>query len=80
MRGVRQTKRMFDPTYMLVAFLSSSAGFVMFVYGRKQGRPLQLGAGLLLLLFPLFVRDALVLALVSAALCAGVWVGVKAGL
>ncbi|MGD8608676.1 MAG: hypothetical protein PVH21_15375 [Myxococcales bacterium] len=71
---------MFEPAYMLVAFVSSSIGFVMLVYGKKQHRPLQLGAGLLLLLIPMFLRDALVLGLVSAILCAGVWGGVKAGL
>jgi hypothetical protein len=71
---------MLDPAYMLVALVSSSVGFVMLVYGRRQHRPLQLGAGLLLLLLSLFVRDALVLGLLSAVLCAGVWGGVKAGL
>jgi len=65
---------------MLVAFVASSIGFVMLVYGKKQQRPLQLGAGLLLLVLPMFVRDALVLGLISAVLCAGVWGGVKAGL
>lgn len=71
---------MFEPVYMLVAFVSSSVGFVMLVYGKKQQRPLQLGAGLLLLLLPLVIRDALLLGLVSVVLCAGVWGGVKAGL
>jgi hypothetical protein len=70
----------FEPMYMLVAFVSSSVGFVMLVYGKKQQRPLQFGAGLLLLLLPMVVRDALILGLVSVVLCAGVWGGVKAGL
>lgn len=71
---------MLEPMYMLVAFVFSSVGFVMLVYGKKQHRPLQLGAGLLLLLLPLFLHDSLVLGLVSGVLCAGVWAGVKAGL
>ena len=71
---------MLEPAYLGVAFLASSIGFVMFVYGRKQGRPVQLGAGLLLLLFPFFVRDALWLGLTSAVICVAVWGAVKAGL
>ncbi len=69
-----------EPKYLLVALLASSVGFVMVIYGKKQHRPLQLAGGILLLVFPFLVRDALLLALVSAAICAGVWGGVKAGL
>lgn len=71
---------MLDPAYMLVALVASSIGFVMLVYGKKQHRPLQLGTGLILLVLPMFVRGALPLGLISAALCAAVWAGVKAGL
>ena len=52
----------------------------MFMYGRKQGRPVQLGSGLLLLLLPYFLRDPLWLGVGSTAICAGVWVSLKAGL
>ena len=69
-----------DPAYLAVAFLASSVGFVMFMYGRKQGRPVQLGSGLLLLLLPYFLRDPLWLGVGSTAICAGVWVSLKAGL
>jgi hypothetical protein len=69
-----------EPSYLAVAFLASSVGFVLLVYGRRQQRPLQLAGGLMLLLFPLLVRDALSLGLLSAAICVGVWLGVKAGL
>jgi hypothetical protein len=58
----------------------SSVGFVLFMYGKKQSRPLQFGVGLLLLLIPYFVRDPLLLGVVSAILCVLVWGGVKAGL
>ena len=71
---------MLDPTYLAVSLLVSSVGFVMFMYGKKQRRPVQLGAGLLLLLFPFFVHDGLALGIVGAAICAVVWGSVKAGL
>jgi hypothetical protein len=69
-----------DPTYLAVALLVSSVGFVMFMYGKKQNRPLQFGSGLLLLLVPMFVRDGLWLGVTGAVVCAVVWGGVKAGL
>ena len=54
--------------------------FVLFMYGKKQHRPVQLGGGLLLMLLPFFVHNGLWLGVASAALCAIVWGGVKAGL
>lgn len=69
-----------EPSYLAVAFLASSVGFVMLVYGRRQHRPLQLAGGLVLLIFPFLVRDALWLGLLAAVICIGVWAGVKAGL
>jgi len=69
-----------EPSYLFVALLASSVGFVMLVYGKKQHRPLQLAGGLILLVLPYLVRDAFLLGLVSAGICAGVWGGVKAGL
>ncbi|MDH3625740.1 MAG: hypothetical protein OES69_04295 [Myxococcales bacterium] len=69
-----------EPSYLFVALLASSVGFVMLVYGKKQHRPLQLAAGILLLVLPFLVRDPLWLGLASAGICTGVWGGVKAGL
>jgi hypothetical protein len=71
---------MLDPTYLLVSLFVSGVGFVMFMYGKKQSRPVQFGAGLLLLLIPYFVRDPLLLSLVGVGICALVWGSVKAGL
>jgi hypothetical protein len=71
---------MLDPTYLLVSLVVSSVGFVMFMYGKKQSRPVQFGAGLLLLVIPYFMRDPLLLSLVGAGVCTIVWGGVKAGL
>ncbi len=69
-----------EPSYLFVALLASSVGFVMLMYGKKQHRPLQLAAGILLLVLPFLVRDPLWLGLASAGICTGVWGGVKAGL
>jgi hypothetical protein len=69
-----------DPLYFAVSFVVSGIGFVMFMYGKKQHRPVQLGAGLLLLLFPFFIRDGVWLGVVGAVICLAVWGSVKAGL
>lgn len=69
-----------EPSQLLIGFIASSIGFVMLVYGRRQRRPLQLAGGLLLMAVSFLVRDALWLGIVSAAICVGVWVGVRAGL
>jgi hypothetical protein len=69
-----------EPAYLGVAMLVSSIGFVMFMYGRKQRRPVQLGAGLLLLLSTFFIRDALWLGVLGAVTCLAVWGALKAGL
>jgi len=71
---------MLEPGYLIVSLIVSSVGFVMFIYGKRQKRAVQLGAGLLLLLIPLFVRDGLLLGIAGAAICAIVWGAVKAGL
>jgi hypothetical protein len=71
---------MTDTSYLLVSLVVSSVGFVMLVYGKKQHRPVQLGAGLVLLLFPFFVHDGLWLGVIAAVICALVWGGVRAGL
>ncbi|RLB41589.1 MAG: amino acid transport protein [Deltaproteobacteria bacterium] len=71
---------MLDPAYLVVSLIVSGIGFVMFMYGKKQHRPVQLGSGLLLLLLPFFVRDGLWLGVASAVVCAIVWGSVKAGL
>jgi len=71
---------MLDPSYLAAAFVVSSIGFVMFMYGKRQHRPVQLASGLLLLLLPFLLRDALLLAVAAAIVCAAVWGSVKAGL
>ncbi len=71
---------MLDPAYLVASLLVSSVGFVMFVYGKKQHRPVQLGAGLLLLLLPFLLRDGVWLGLAGAVVTTMVWGAVKAGL
>lgn len=68
-----------DPSYLLLTLLVSSIGFVLFVYGKKQRRPLQLGGGLLLLVYPYFVHNPVWIAIIAAGIVAAVWAGVRLG-
>lgn len=69
-----------DPNYLLIALLVSSIGFVLFVYGKRQRRPLQLGGGLLLLVFPYFVHSPPLVAIIGVFVITAVWIGVRLGL
>jgi len=68
------------PTSSIVAgFLVSTVGFSLFLYGKKQTRLPQLIAGVLMMLLPFVLQDALWMSLVGAASIAGVWATVRAG-
>jgi hypothetical protein len=46
-----------DPGYLLASMLISGIGFVLFKYGRKQGRVPHVAFGVLLLVYPYFLTD-----------------------
>ena len=46
-----------DPGYLLASMFVSGVGFVLFKYGRKQGRPPQVILGLVMLVYPYFITD-----------------------
>ena len=58
----------FDPLSLLVSMVVSSAGFVAFVYGKRQGRAPQIITGLALMIFPYFVASPLLTLVIGAAL------------
>jgi hypothetical protein len=69
----------FDPTYLFLSLLPGGAGLILFVYGRKQQRPPQLVAGLLLMACPYFTSDSISMMAVSVAIGAGLWVALRLG-
>jgi hypothetical protein len=69
----------FEPTSLFVAVVMSGIGFALFVYGKKQQRGPQLGAGLALMVYPYFVSGALAMIAVGAAICIALWVAVRLG-
>lgn len=64
---------------LLAGFVVSTIGFSLFLYGKKQARPPQLVAGLLMMLVPFAVPGAVWIYVSGAALGAGTWAAVRAG-
>ncbi|HEU4406077.1 MAG TPA: hypothetical protein VFS43_12485 [Polyangiaceae bacterium] len=58
----------FDANSLLASLLVGSAGFVSFVYGRKQGRLPQMLVGVALMAFPYFVSSVPLMLGVGAGL------------
>jgi hypothetical protein len=68
-----------DVSSIVAGFLVSGAGFVLFSYGRKMGRPPQVAVGLVLMVFPYFVPSVLLMFGISAALCGLLYLAVQRG-
>ena len=68
-----------DPTWLLLSLVPGGIGFVLFVYGKKQGRWPQLVGGLLFMIYPYFTPTLASLIGVGVALGFGVWVLVRGG-
>ncbi len=63
----------------VASLIVSSIGFVAFMYGRKLERMPQIVAGLLLMGFPYFVPNVIVMGAIAAALLIGMWVALRLG-
>ena len=70
---------MFDPTVLLLSLVIGGVGFVLLVYGKKQGRWPQLVAGLAYMIYPYFVDTALTMIIVGVVLGAGLWLAIREG-
>ncbi len=69
----------FDPLDLLLSLIPSGAGFVLFVYGKKQQRWPHLIAGLLLMVYPYFTSGAWQLLGTGAAITVTLWYIVRLG-
>lgn len=58
----------FSPGALLLSMLVSSVGFVLLVYGKKQSRLPHLAVGIVLVIYPFFIKSALIMGLIGAAL------------
>lgn len=58
---------------MVGGFLFGSVGFVAFMYGKKNSIAQPMILGIALIAYPYFVRDTIMVYVVGAALCAGLY-------
>ena len=68
-----------DPTWLFLSLIPSGIGFVLIVYGKKQGRWPHLVAGLLLTVYPYVAPTLLALVGVGVLIGVGLWYVVRMG-
>lgn len=68
-----------DGLSIIVSFLISGLGFVLFSYGRKMRRPPQVTGGLLLMVFPYFVSNVLGMLIIAGVISLVIAWAVKMG-
>jgi len=68
-----------DPTWLFLSLFPSGLGFVLLVYGKKQGRWPHALAGVLFMVYPYFATTVASLAAVGALLLAALWLALRLG-
>ena len=68
-----------DPAWLFLSLIPGGIGFVLFVYGKKQGRWPQLAAGLLFMVYPYFATSLVSLTAIGAAIGFILWYAIRLG-
>ncbi|MET0591136.1 MAG: hypothetical protein ABW133_00450 [Polyangiaceae bacterium] len=68
-----------DPSSFLTSLVISSIGFVLLSYGRKMSRPPHMIAGILLLVFPYFIENVLIMCAIAALILLVLWLAARFG-
>ena len=68
-----------DPTWLFLSLIPSGVGFVLFVYGKKQGRWPQMAAGALLTVYPYFATGVASLIGGGIVIIAALWSALRMG-
>lgn len=68
-----------DAGTLVAGFVVSGVGFVLFSYGRKMSRIPHVVTGLVLMVFPYFVPNVLVMFGITALLCGLLYMATRAG-
>ncbi len=69
----------FDGNTLLASLLVSSVGFVLMAYGKKMARAPQLIAGVVMLVYPYFVGNALLMLGIGAGIALLTWLAIARG-
>jgi hypothetical protein len=68
-----------DPTWLFLSLLPSGVGFVLLVYGKKQGRWPQAVTGLLFMVYPYFATTVVMLVAIGLILAGSLWFALRLG-
>lgn len=68
-----------DASTLFLSLVTGGVGFVLFVYGKKQGRWPHLVTGLLFMAYPYFVSGVLATVGIGVALGVGLWFASREG-
>jgi hypothetical protein len=63
----------FDPIWLFLSLIPGGVGFVLLVYGKKQGRWVLAIGGLAFMIYPYFTESVTSLVLAGIALGGAVW-------
>lgn len=69
-----------DANSLLASFVPTSIGLVLFMYGKRQARAPHIVAGLVLMIYPYFVSNILLMFGIAAVLVLGLSLAVRRGL
>ncbi len=68
-----------DPTLLFLSLITGGIGFVLLVYGKKQGRWPHIVAGLAMMGYPYVVSTVTMTLVVGAAIVGALWLAVRQG-
>jgi hypothetical protein len=68
-----------DPMWLFLSLIPGGVGFVLFVYGKKQGRWGMAIAGLIYMVYPYFTPSIAALVGVGVVLSIATWIAINAG-
>jgi len=68
-----------DPLWLFLSLIPGGIGFVLFAYGKKQGRWVMVVAGVVFMAYPYFTESIAALVGVGVLLGLLTWAAVRAG-
>jgi hypothetical protein len=68
-----------DPLWLFLSMIPGGVGFVLFVYGKKQGRWGLAIAGLVFMVYPYFTETIAALIGVGVVVSVATWLAINAG-
>ena len=68
-----------EPAWLFLSLITGGIGFVLFVYGKKQGRWPHLAAGLIFMVYPYFATNLVSLVAVGVGIGGALWYAVRLG-